>query len=180
MRRSAVGVLALLVFLACAAPAGALGADKPWFGGVYGAFRGFSADSGLPAAEYLTLGLFAEPLAINVLNPALGVGLLLPLSPAGSGALALHAVLDLTVIDLPTALFRNRFYLSSCWSPGVAVECLVPLDFASARVGLCAAPLRARLGDAVFAVASVQLLFGPEARLQGWGITLFKASLFLF
>lgn len=182
MQRRAVPLvaLALLALITGAAPAGALGAEKPWFGGVYGAFSGFSADSGLPAAEYLNLGVFAEPLAIRVLNPALGCGLLLPLSPCVSGAVRLHVALDLTLVDVPTAVMKNRFYLSSCWSPGLGAECLVPLDFHTARFALCAAPLRVRVGDGTFAIASVQLLLDQEARVQGWGITLFKASLFLF
>jgi hypothetical protein len=180
MRRLAVTLSILLSLLAWAAPADALGAEKPWFGGVYSGFSGFSEQTGLPAAEYLALGLFAEPLAIHVLNPALCVGLLLPLSPATDGALRLQFALDLTLVDIPVSFLKNRFYLSSCWSPGLGAECLVPFDFATARFAFVAAPLRARVGDGTFTIASVALLLDQEARLQGWGITLFKASLFLF
>ena len=180
MRRIAVRAFALLSLLVGAVPANPLGVEKPWFGGVYTSFRGFSEQTGLPAAEYLTVGLFAEPLAIHVLNPALGIGLLVPLSPATDGGLRLQLALDLTLVDIPVSFLKNRFYLSSSWSPGLEAECLVPFDFATACFTLVVSPLRARTGDGMFTIASVALLLDQEARLQGWGITLFKASLFLF
>jgi hypothetical protein len=180
MRRFAVCAFALLYLLVWAFPANSLGAEKPWFGGIYTSFRGFSEQTGLPAAEYMAVGLFAEPLAIHILNPALGIGLLLPLSPSTDGGLRLQLALDLTLADIPVSFLKNRFYLSSFWSPGLEAECLIPFDFDTARFALVGSPLRARSGDAVFTVASVALLLDQEARLKGWGITLFKASLFLF
>ena len=180
MRRAALAALVLAAVLGSTAPAGALGPEKPWFGGVYAGFSGFSGAVDLPPAEYLALGFFAEPLSIPVLNPSFGVGLLMPLSPVASGAFRLQFVLDLTLVDVPASFLRSRFYLSSRWSPGLAAECLVPFDFAGALFAFWAMPLRVRVGDGTFAIASVALLVDQEARVQGWGITLFKASLFWF
>jgi hypothetical protein len=180
MKRLAAASLALLSLVLAAAPVRALGAEKPWFGGVYSGFSGYSEATGLPAAEYMAFGLFAEPLAIAFLNPALHCGLMFPLSPATSGGLHLQVALDLTIADIPAAFLKRRFYLTSRWSPGVGAECLVPIDFADAHFALLVSPLRVRAGDGTFTIASVELFLDREARFQGWGITLFKASLFLF
>ncbi|MBN1836274.1 MAG: hypothetical protein JW820_10515, partial [Spirochaetales bacterium] len=131
MRRAVPALRILTVLIVSAVPAAALGPEKPWFGGVYSGFSGFSSQTGLPAAEYLSVGLFAEPLAVPVLNPALGVGVLLPFSPCTEGALRLQFILDLTLADVPVSFLQKRFYLASRWSPGLSAECLVPFDFAT-------------------------------------------------
>jgi len=180
MRGMAVTLLLLLALFLLVTPAGALGAEKPWFGGLYTGFCGFSEQTRLPAAEYLAIGLFAEPLAIHVLNPALSCGFLLPLAPANSEGLRMQVALELTLVDLPASFLKNRFYISSCWSPGLGVECLITSDFHAARFAILAAPLRCRVGDGVFTIGSIQLFLDKGARLPGWGIMVFKASLFLF
>ena len=180
MRRIPIMLVLLLCLFSPANETFALGAQKPWFGGLYTGFCGFSGQTGLPAAEYLVAGLFAEPLNLPVLNPALFCGALVPLSPANTGGMGIQVAGELTVVDLPISSVKNRFYISGCWSPGVGAEYLFIFEHRSSAISLLVAPLRYRVGDGVFTFGSIELFLSDGVELQGWGFTLFKAALFLF
>ena len=180
MRRIPVTLLLLLSLFFPANEISALGADKPWFGGLYTGFCGFSEQTGLPEAEYLAAGLFAEPLSIPVLNPALLCGVLLPLSPADIYGMRVQVAGELTIVDLPVSLLKKRFYITSCWSPGVGAHYLFTFDRRTSAFSVLIAPLRFRVGDGVFTFGSIELFLFRGAESQGWGFTLFKAALFLF
>ena len=169
---------ALLVLPAARAPG--LGTEKPWLGGVYAGTCGFSEPTGLPAAEYLAVGLFLEPFSLPALNLAAGGGFLLPLAPWGVDGVRLQLMGDLTIVDVPAPGLERIFYNSLCWSPGVGAELLVSLDFATASFALLVSPLRFRAGDGVFTLCSAHLFLEPGPALAGWGLTLFQASLFIF
>jgi hypothetical protein len=179
-RRTPVILLLLLCLFFPANETCALGAEKPWFGGLYTGFCGFSEQTGLPAGEYLAAGLFAEPINIPALNPALLCGVLIPLSPANTGGMRVQVAGELTIVDLPVSFLKNRFYISSDWSPGVGAHYLFTFDSRASWFSVLIAPLRFRTGDAVFTVGSIELFIAANAGLQGWGFTLFKAALFLF
>jgi hypothetical protein len=180
MRRTPIMLLLLLSLFFPVSESCALGADKPWFGGLYAGFCGFSEQTGLAAAEYLSAGLFAEPLNISVLNPALFLGILVPLSPANSGGMHVQVGGELTIVDLPVSFLKNRFYIASCWSPGVGAQCLFAFDHRTSSFSVLIAPFRVRVGDGVFSFGSIELFIAEGTGLQGWGFTLFKAALFLF
>lgn len=158
----------------------ALGAQKPWFGGLYTGFCGFSEKTGLPAAEYLAAGLFAEPLNIPVLNPALFCGVLIPLSPANIGGMRVQVAGELSIVEFPVSFLKNRFYITSCFSPGVGAHYLFALDYSTSAFSVLIAPLRVRVGDGVFTIGSIELFLAEGTGVRGWGFTLFKAALFLF
>lgn len=173
----------LLLFLSLFIPANescALGAEKPWFGGLYTGFCGFSEQTGLPAAEYLAVGLFAEPLNNPVLNPALLCGVLIPLSPANTGGMRVQVAGELTIFDLPVSFLKDRFYITSCWSPGVGAEYLFYFNSSTSSFSVLIAPFRFRVGDGVFTFGSIELFLSVGVELRGWGFTLFKTALFLF
>jgi hypothetical protein len=180
MRRIPVILLLLLCLFFPADETCALGAEKPWFGGLYTGFCGFSEQTGPPAGEYLTAGLFAEPLNIPVLNPALLCGVLIPLSPANTGGMRVQVAAELTIVDLPVSFLKNRFYITSCFSPGVGAQYLFALDYSTSAFSVLIAPLRIRVGDGVFTVGSIELFLEEGTGARGWGFTLFKAALFLF
>jgi len=180
MRRITVILLLLLSLFFSVNETSALGAEKPWFGGLYTGFCGFSEKTGLPAAEYLAAGLFAEPLSIPVLNPALLCGVLLPMSPADIGGMRVQVAGELTIVDLPVSFLKKRFYITSCWSPGVGAHYQFTFHQRTSAFSVLIAPLRFRVGDGVFTFGSIELFLFRGAELQGWGFTLFKAALFLF
>jgi hypothetical protein len=180
MRRIPIILLLLLSLFFPGNETCALGVEKPWFGGLYTGFCGFSEQTGLPAAEYLVAGLFAEPLSISVFNPALLGGVLIPLSPANTGGMRVQIAGELTIVDLPVSFLKNRFYITSCWSPGVGAQYLFAFDHRPDSFSVLIAPFRVRVGDGVFTFGSIELFLSDGVELQGWGFTLFKAALFLF
>jgi hypothetical protein len=173
-------LLLLLSLLVSVKELSAVGADKPWFGGVYTGFCGFSKQTGLPAAEYLAIGLFAEPLSIPVLNPALFCGVLFPVAPPNTDGMRVQIAGELTIFDLPVSFLKNRFYITSSWSPGVGAQYLFAFDHRPSSFSALIAPFRVRVGDGVFTICSIELFLARGVGLQGWGFTLFKTSLFLF
>jgi hypothetical protein len=170
----------LLPFLLLPAPWGhGVGAQKPWLAGVYAGFCGFSPATGLPAAAYLATGLFGEPLAIPVLNPALSCGLLLPVAPPVGEGFRLQFAGELTLVDLPAAVVKRRFYVSTCYSPALGVQYLFHPVVRAGSFSVVLSPLRFRAADGVFAFCSFQLFLAEDAQPAGWGVTLFRAALFL-
>lgn len=180
MQRIPVMLMLSLSLLFSVNEARALGAEKPWFGGLYTGFCGFSEQTELPAAEYLAAGLFAEPLSIPVLNPALLCGVLIPLSPADIDGMRVQVAGELTIVDLPVSFLKNRFYITGCWSPGVGAQYQFTFDRRTSAFSVLIAPLRFRAGDGIFTFGSIELFLFRGVELQGWGFTLFKAALFLF
>lgn len=172
-------VLLALLALLSAANAGALGPRKPWFGGVYAGFCGFSEPTDLPAAAYLEAGVFVEPFAARFLNPALSCGLLLPVSPPEPEGLRLQLGAELSLLDLPAPLIKRRFYSSGAFSPAVGGEYLLHPGTGAQSFAVVFSPLRFRVADAVFSLGSLRLFLGERGRPAGWGLTLFRAALFV-
>ena len=141
---------------------------------------GFSGDTGLPAAEYWSAGLFLEPLSLPVLNPALHAGVLLPISNWDRRGVRWQLGGELSVVEVPAPLLKPLFYNEINWSPGTGVEALVLPDFSAATAAVLIAPLRFRAGDGVFSLCAAYLLFELSEGYVGWGITLFRAALFLW
>ena len=180
-----VRVSTLLVYLALASlfappPAEPLGAEKPWFGGLYAGTCGFSESTGLPAAEYWSIGLFVEPLSLPALNPALHAGILLPISPWDKTGVRWQLGGEISIFDLPVPGLKHLFYNEIHWSPGTGAEALASIDFSTVSVAVLIAPLRFRAGDGVFSICTGHLVIDPAEGFAGWGITLFRAALFLW
>jgi len=179
MRRLARLAFLLPFLLLPAAGGHGAGGQKPWLAGMYAEFCGFSPGTGLPAATYLAAGLFGEPLALPVLNPALSCGLLLPVAPPASEGIRLQIAGELTIVDLPAAFVKRRFYISGCFSPALGAQYLFQPETRAGSFSVVFSPLRFRAADAVFSFCSFQLFLAESAQPAGWGLTLFRAALFL-
>jgi hypothetical protein len=157
-----------------------LGHDKPWWGGLYVGTAGFSRQSGLPDSEYLSFGVFVEPLDIRMFNPALFLGTITAIAPPQPQGLRYQLTGELTLFDLPAATLSKFFFENLCWSPGLAVECLLSRDLGSSAWALLLSPLRIRTGDGLFTVCALQLFIEPPFAFGGWGIVLFRTALFIW
>jgi hypothetical protein len=180
MRYRAVSILIAVLLLLSVLQCRALGQNKSWWGGFYIGTAGFSRQSGLPDAEYLSFGLFAEPLDFRLFNPALFLGIITAIAPPQSDGLYYQLTGELTVFDLPTAALSKVFFESLCWSPGLAFECLLSRDLRDSAWTLLLSPLRVRAGDGVFTVCALQLFIEPPFAFGGWGIVLFRTALFIW
>jgi hypothetical protein len=180
VRVSRLLTLLALVSLFTSPSAESLGTEKPWFGGLYAGTCGFSESTGLPAAEYCSVGLFIEPLSLPAFNPALHAGVLLPITPWDKRGVRWQLGGELSIFDLPAPRLKHLFYNEINWSPGTGAEALANLDFSAASVNVLIAPLRFRAGDGVFSLCTAHLVFDPAKGFAGWGITLFRAALFLW
>ena len=180
MRFQLSKMMIVIILLFPAVKSGALGTEKPWWIGIYAGTCGFSENTGLPEAEYLSAGIFVEPLSVHVFNPALKCGVIFPVAPCRKEGVLFQFGGELTLVDIPSSVLRDRFYAAMCISPAVGADYLVSTDFQSVSFDVSIAPLRFRAGDGVLTLCSLHVFIIESPGFEGWGLVLFEAALFLF
>ena len=181
MARIQASVIAVLS-LACLA-AVAVAEPKPvWLGGTIIASRGFSADTGFAAGEYLEIGAFLDPMQAPAFDPILSMTVLLPLFPFDPSKALVGANLDLVLMSLKRHPFSgvvdqaNRF----CPSIGASWYFRPGSPLADGWLFLTAYPLRLRTGDALYSLLAPEWLLRGGSESMGWGLRVFEFAYFWF
>jgi hypothetical protein len=149
--------------------------DKPRLAGLSVSSEGFSSDSRLRPAEWISYSLFLDPLQLPVFNPALHIGLLFPLFPFAAGEAFINAEADITLFTGPV-FYAPIFGAYSAYAPALQAAVLIPVDSSQLLYSISFSPLRFKSGDASFGFFQTGFLFDSCLKYSGWRLALFDFS----